>query len=60
MNKKTRLSQCFKCGDKFVSGHQCNVRGIHMIKGLEDEKDELMELTKGENNKIIGLDRKIN
>jgi hypothetical protein len=31
-----------------------------MIKGLEDEKDELLELTEGENNKIIGLDRKIN
>lgn len=41
-------------------GHQCNVKGIHMIKGLEDEKEELLELTEGENNKIIGLDREIN
>jgi hypothetical protein len=39
MNKKRRLSQSFKCGDKFAFGHQCNVRGIHMINGLEDKKD---------------------
>jgi len=60
MNKKRRLSQSFKCGDKFVFGHQCNVRGIHMIKGLQDKKDELLELAEGENNKIIGFDRKKN
>lgn len=49
--QKRSLGQCFKCGDKFV-WHQCNVKGIDMIKGLEEEIDELLELTERESNEI--------
>jgi hypothetical protein len=33
--QRQRLGQCFKCGDKFMSGHKCIVKGLHTIEGHE-------------------------
>jgi len=43
--QRKRLRQCFKCGDKYMSGHRCNAKGLHMIEGIEEEENEgMMEL----------------
>jgi hypothetical protein len=34
--QRRRLEQCFECGDKFMSGHKCLVKGLHMIEGREE------------------------
>jgi hypothetical protein len=36
--QRRRLGQCFKCGDKFIPGHKCSVKGLHMIEGNEEEE----------------------
>lgn len=39
------LGQCFKCGDKYMPGHICNAKGLHMIQGIEEEENKgIMEL----------------
>ncbi|XP_073268339.1 uncharacterized protein [Populus alba] len=38
--QRKRLGQCFKCGDKYTSGHRCNTKGLHMIEGVEEEDDK--------------------
>ena len=35
--QRQRLGQCFKCEDKFIPGHKCNVKELHMIEGNEEE-----------------------
>jgi hypothetical protein len=47
------LGQCFIYGIKYVSNHQCNDKGLHMMKGVEDS-EEFFKMAKGENNMIIG------
>lgn len=29
--EKKILGQCFKCGDKYMPGHICNAKDLHMI-----------------------------
>jgi len=60
--QRKRLSQCFKCGDKYMSRHRCNAKGLHMIEGIEEEENEgMMELEETmqdgdtEINKIMNL-----
>ena len=38
--QRKRLEQCFKCGDKYIPGHRCSAKGLHMIEGVEEEKHE--------------------
>lgn len=38
------LEQCFKCGDKYMPGHICNAKGLHMIEGIEEENKCIMKL----------------
>jgi len=51
------LGQCFKCGDKFMPGHKCIVKGLHMIEGREEE--EFMDATTGNNSTEMAPDSKI-
>jgi len=36
--QRKRLEQCFKCGDKYIPGHRCSAKGLHMIEGVEEEE----------------------
>jgi hypothetical protein len=38
--QRKKLGQCFKCGDKYMPGHRCNSKGLHMIEGVEGGEDE--------------------
>jgi hypothetical protein len=40
--QRKRLGQCFRCGDKYMPGHRCNAKSLHMIEGVEGEEDEGM------------------
>ena len=41
--QRRKLGLCLKCGNKFVSGHKCSVKGIHLIQGRQDEKEKFLE-----------------
>jgi len=60
--QRKTIRQFFKCGDKYMSGHKCNAKGLHMIEGIEEEENEgMMELEETmqdgdkEINKIMNL-----
>jgi hypothetical protein len=38
--QRKRLGQCFKYNDKYMPGHKCSANSLHVIKGIEGEKDE--------------------
>ena len=41
---RRRLGQCFRCGKKYTLRHQCRIKGIHMIKELEEDKKEFVDM----------------
>jgi hypothetical protein len=51
------LGQCFKCGDKLMPGHECMVKGLHMIEGREEE--EFMDAATRNNSTEMAPDSKI-
>ena len=46
-----------KCGDKFMPGHKCIVKGLHMIEGHEEE--EFLDVATENITKELTPDNKI-
>jgi len=56
---RKRLGHYFRCGDKYMPGHRCNAKILHMIEGIDGEEDEgigelegMMQEEDKENNQI--------
>ncbi|XP_039068452.1 uncharacterized protein LOC120214696 [Hibiscus syriacus] len=43
---------CFKCGEKFVLGHQCKVRQLNCMEEDEPTDSAEQDLTEGENREV--------
>ncbi|XP_038995777.1 uncharacterized protein LOC120120131 [Hibiscus syriacus] len=43
---------CFKCGEKFVPGHQCKVRQLNCMEEEEPTDSVVQELTEEENREV--------
>jgi hypothetical protein len=39
-----KLGLCFKCGDMYMSGHQCSPKRLHMIEGRNDKMEEFLNV----------------
>jgi hypothetical protein len=35
LDQKKAMGLCFKCGDKFFSGHKCKIKALHLLEGEE-------------------------
>ena len=53
--QRRKLGLCFKYDDKFVPGHKCSVKGIHLIEGREDEKEKFLETEVKEQGCCYGI-----
>ena len=45
------MGQYFKWEGKYALGHECSMKEIHMIKGVEEDK-EFLDVKEGNNNWI--------
>jgi hypothetical protein len=44
---RKKLGLCYKCGEKFIPGHQCSNKKLNMIKGVDEEDEEFLEVKEG-------------
>lgn len=49
---KRQLEKCYRRGEKYSFGHQCNQKGIRMIKGNDGDEKEFVEAKEWGNNGI--------
>lgn len=50
--KRRRFGQCFKCEEQYKQGHQCYNKGLHLIKGMDEDDEEFKEAKEGDTNGI--------
>jgi len=47
------LGKCFRCEKKYALGYQCSMMKIHIIKGVEGNMKEFLDVKGGNSNGLL-------